>query len=482
MRRSAFGSIGAGADGDRYLDLVDRHFDGELSAAESRELGHVLAGNAECARDFARRALFHNQLRALLRLQDQENGPARRTAGGLHDRSAASWRGPAAAAAAFVLLGLGIAGFQSLDWSSATNDQPNPAAVAVDPRPVATLAAAFDAVWSDPNVALLLRQGDMPPGMLTLVSGRAEFLFADGATAIIEGPATFEPVAGDTLRVQAGSVRCRCPRPGTELRVETPSGTIVDLGTEFALSVEPDVRTRVAVIEGQVRVDGRESSQLMSAGEAVSIDRKGKSSRDAWFLADVATKVTLVPVDPSVVAGCPNALVDPSFELDAAAPLPNRPELAAGLGDFRLGAWRGSLGYVERVDSPVGAGEHAMRISALGSRYWPLMAQPVMTGDIAGRAVMASVRACPSHDDPLSGQQSAILKLVFLDERGRAFASAERYFLRAGSPPGEFVDARIAVLAPPGTVGVQYQFLLNARGLPGGSVIMDDAVLRIGPP
>lgn len=91
-------------------------------------------------------------------------------------------------------------------------------------------------------------------------------------------------------RILHRSRRCRCPEPGTELRVETPSGTIVDLGTEFAVTVEPDVRTRVAVIEGQVRVDGREASRLMSAGDAVSIDREGRSSDDIGFLKDVATR------------------------------------------------------------------------------------------------------------------------------------------------------------------------------------------------
>jgi hypothetical protein len=181
---------------------------------------------------------------------------------------------------------------------------------------------------------------------------------------VIEGPATFEPVSRDTLRVAAGSVRCRCPEPGTELRVETPSGTIVDLGTEFAVTVEPDVRTRVAVIEGQVRVDGREASRLMSAGDAVSIDREGRSSEDIGFLKDVATRVTLTPVEPSVFAGCRNVLVDPSFEMETASHESGRHEPST-LGDFHLGRWRGSLGYVEQVAAPAASESRAVQISAL---------------------------------------------------------------------------------------------------------------------
>jgi len=63
----------------------------------------------------------------------------------------------------------------------------------------------------------------------------------------------------------------------------------------------------------------------------------------------------------------------------------------------------------------------------------------------------------------------------------RQFASAERYFLRAGTGTRGFVEADIAALAPARTVAVQCQVLLNACGIPTGSLIVDDAVLKIGP-
>jgi hypothetical protein len=345
---------------------------------------------------------------------------------------------------------------------------------------VAVLAASFDAVWSDPNIAFELRQGDIFPRVLTLVSGRVEFVFASGATAVIEGPATFEPLSHNTLRVTAGSVRCRCPRPGTELRVETPSGTIVDLGTEFAVRVEPDIHTQVAVIEGEVRIDGRGASRLMSAGEAVSIDRAGNTSQDIGFLKDIADQVTITTVDPRIFANCRNSLVDPSFEKENdehSSVGPNDPRM----GTFHLGPWRGSLGHVDWISAPVASGRNAMRISARGTRFWPLVAQALTTGDIGGRPVMAAVKACQSQDDLLAGHQCAILKLIFVDAQGRQFASAERYFLRAGTGTRGFVEADIAALAPARTVAVQCQVLLNACGIPTGSLIVDDAVLKIGP-
>lgn len=487
MSTSLFGRVVPEQDRERYLDLAERHFDGRLTAEESQELGALVAASADRAREFSRRAMFHDQIRALLRYEQETRGQDSASVAALPyeavvgNARGASSRWLAAATAAVASLSLAIVGLWGVVRPPNTEDEPVLAARIDRLPPVATLAAAFDAVWSDPNVAFVLRQGDMPAGMLTLVSGRVEFLFAAGATAVIEGPATFEPVSRDTLRVAAGSVRCRCPELGTELRVETPSGTIVDLGTEFAVTVEPDIRTRVAVIEGQVRVDGRESSRLMSAGDAVSIDRKGRSSDDIGFLKDVATRVTLTPVEPSVFAGCRNVLVDPSFEMETAGHESGRHEPST-LGDFHLGRWRGSLGHVEQVAAPVASGSRGVQISARGSRFWPLIAQPVATGDIAGQPVMAAVRVAQKQDDPLTGNQCAIVKLVFVDAAGRAFAQAERYFLRAGSRVGEFVEGEIAALAPVGTATVQCQILLNACGVATGSVVADDATLLVGRP
>jgi hypothetical protein len=494
MSLSLFGRVGPEQDRDRYLDLVERHFDGRLTAEESRDLGRLLAANADCAREFARRAMFHDQIRALLRYEQEARGQDDPSISALLPEAiagrarAVSSRWLPLAATAVAALSVAIVGLWGVvrsllvEGETAVVVAESVEAVSQPAErlpPVAKLAAAFDAVWSDPNIAYVLRQGDMPAGMLTLVSGRVEFLFAAGATAVIEGPATFEPVSRDTLRVAAGSVRCRCPQPGTELRVETPSGTIVDLGTEFAVTVEPDVRTRVAVIEGQVRVDGKEASRLMSAGDAVSIDREGRSSDDIGFLKDVATRVTLAAVDPRVFTDSRNVLADPSFEAETTGHQSGGREPST-LGDFRLGRWRGSLGHVEPVTAPVASGSQAVRIAACGSRFWPLVGQPAETGDIAGQPVMASVKVCQQQDDPLRGNQCAIVKLVFADAAGRAFAQAERYFLRSGSKAGEFVEAGIAVLAPAGTATVQYQVLLNACGMPTGSIVVDDAALLIG--
>ena len=459
----------AGDPDRRYHDLVSRHFDGLLSSSESTELGGLIASAPVRARDFARRSMFHQHLRAVLRL-DREYGPS-------SPRPSKSrwlpWWGPRAAG---VMLAVAIGASALLAGVATGRRAPvaeNLAAASVEPY--AVMAAACDAVWSDPNVELMLRHGSLPPGRITLVSGKAEFLFASGGTAVIEGPATFEPLAADALRMIRGDVRCRCPRAGTELRVETPTSTIVDLGTEFAVSVEPDRRTRMAVIEGKVRLDVADASHLVSAGRAMSIDAQGTASEDNGFLKDVAERAVLVPFDEEIFAAGENVLLAPSFESISPG------EMADESGDFVLGPWRGTNGHVAQVTAPTSSGMSAVRLRSAGSRFWPLVAQDVAVGDIAGRQVFAAVRVAQVAEDPLGGQQNAILKLEFVDATGHRFASAERHFLRAGGPAGEFVEGRVAAVAPAGVGAIRCQVLLNAFGERSGSIVLDDVAVVLAP-
>jgi hypothetical protein len=350
-------------------------------------------------------------------------------------------------------------------------------------KPFASLNAAFDPVWSDPNIDLVMRRGLLPAGPVKLVSGEIEMLFASGGTVVIAGPAVFEPIANDALRLTSGSVRCRCPRPGTELRVETSTGTVIDLGTEFAVSVADDARMRVAVIEGQVQLDLATSSTLMREGEAVSVDPSGRSVDDSGFLEELARQTTLARFDPAAVSSGINLLADPSFEStpDAGQLQGGETQEAAGrvLGEFRLGPWLGSRGYAESVTQPIVTGLRAVQISANSNPFWPIVLQDVATGDIAGRAVMAEVRVAQTASAPLTDRQCAIVKIVFVDRDGREFAKAERHFLREGSPVDHFVKAGIAAIAPAGTAAVRCQVLLNACGLPTGSIVADDAAMVV---
>jgi hypothetical protein len=379
----------------------------------------------------------------------------------------------AAAAAAILVVATGATILLWQPFLGGREAPPVAHAPAENPPPFAVMSAAFLPVWADANVGLMLQRGSLPTGPVELLSGRVELLFSSGGTAIIEGPASVEPVAHDALRLTKGYVRCRCPKQGTELRVETPSSAITDLGTEFAVAVDARARTRIGVIEGKVRVDVAETSRLVTAGDALSIEADGKSTEDIGFWEDFSSKAVLLPFDETAFASGSNILQEASFDA-----LPDATSSGSS-GSFQLGPWFGSPGYVEVVRHPTASPPHAVRIHSRQTPFWPLVQQRVETGDVAGKTIMASIRVMPAPQDPLITPQRAIVKLWFVDTEGRDFASAERHFLYGKGDLNRFVEGTLAAEAPRGTVAVKFQALLNAASLPTGSIIVDDAKVVI---
>jgi hypothetical protein len=468
----------------RVHDLIDRYFDCDLSGDDRASLERILLSSAPSRELFWTKAETH----ALLRKWGRAHWGRMAAANGSCDIPArprplpmrSGWvrldgvagKGFAAAAALIVVI-VGATMLRGRLFPAGRPAIAETSSPAAKTPAFAVLTAAFQPVWADANVGPLLQRGALPTGPFELLSGRVELLFGSGGTAIIEGPASVELIARDALRLTKGYVRCRCAEPGAELRIETPSSAITDLGTEFAVSVDAVARTRVGVIEGKVRVDVAETSRLVTAGGALSIDADGTSSEDIGFWQDFSTKATFVPFDEAAFAAGSNILEAPAFDglSDTTA--------SSSSKAVQLGPWLGTSGHVEIVGQPTTSPPHAVKIHAKGSPSWPLVWQKIDTGDVAGKMIMASIRVRPAPEDPLVEPQRAIVKLYFLDAEGREFASAQRHFLHQRGTLDHFVEGTLAAEAPPGTVAIMFQTLLNAAGLPTGSIIVDDAKVVI---
>jgi hypothetical protein len=478
----------------RVDELINRYFDCDLAGDDRASLERTLLSSEAARTLFWQTAETHGLLRKWGRVHwgkvaaasDFWALPRGRRPSGLWGSRAGVAAALAMAAASVVVI---IGGIAWTNWTRSAGPAADIPALAADaegtpatPRlpAFAVLSAAFEPVWADVNDGLMLRRGSLPSGPLELLKGRVELRFASGGTAVIEGPAVFEPIAGDAVRLSTGCIRCRCPEPGTELRVETPEGTITDLGTEFAVSVEAGVRTRVGVVEGKVRVDASDEKRLVTAGQALSIAPTGQASDDLAFWHDHAETAIVIPFDDAAFAAGENVLRAASFEPlpDADAMLDGPPTLP-GERNFAFGPWRGTFGYVDLVSNAAATGTQAARIHAKGSPFWPLVWQHLDTGDIGGKTMLASVRVAQSIDDPLADPQQALVKFEFFDASGRLFTSAERQVLNHSCPLGEFVEGRLAAKAPAGTVAVRFQVLLSAAGLQTGSIVVDDAKLVI---
>ena len=157
-------------------------------------------------------------------------------------------------------------------------DQPTPIAEAPSAqRVVATLTAERDARW-DRRPGRDLYAGER----FTLTQGFAEITTQRGAVAILEGPSSIELVDHDnSIRLHDGRLIGICESDSSKgFVVKTANADVVDLGTEFGVSIDPQGMMLAQVFEGSVALsptargtDSRPTTLI--AGEASRVDRDG---------------------------------------------------------------------------------------------------------------------------------------------------------------------------------------------------------------
>ena len=147
---------------------------------------------------------------------------------------------------------------------------------------VAVLTTAVGVQWSQPAdngkaPADLSLTGPSPavgavlrPGRLQLDSGLVQLEFYSGVTVVLEGPADFEIVSSMKAICRSGRLRAHVPRQAEGFQIETPSATLVDLGTEFGVRVDPTGQAEVHVFAGKVQVYPESGNRVTKQQQDVS--------------------------------------------------------------------------------------------------------------------------------------------------------------------------------------------------------------------
>ena len=101
---------------------------------------------------------------------------------------------------------------------------------------IAWLVNAQDCLWGGHDQ----QPGrDMSPGkLLHLERGLAEIEFDQGTRVILQGPAGLEFISASSVKLNFGTLTARVPPQARGFSVLTSGGKVVDLGTEFGLSVD----------------------------------------------------------------------------------------------------------------------------------------------------------------------------------------------------------------------------------------------------
>jgi hypothetical protein len=218
---------------------------------------------------------------------------------------------------------------------------------------VATIRDTADVKWS-PTVAPMADDLSVQQGApLAIETGIVELELKRGATLRIEGPARWSIIDENHAMLESGKALARVPAQAVGFTLDTPSATVVDLGTEFGVDVDASGRTDVQVLEGAVNVD-----YSSSAGESKSPRRSVRmtagSAKRFSAQSTNANRVTATEIAPWL-----DQSVSLQKSLDEFQNLPAETKFAAAvLADRPLGYWRFSDTDSHRASDASGHGNH----------------------------------------------------------------------------------------------------------------------------
>jgi FecR protein len=148
---------------------------------------------------------------------------------------------------------------------------------------VAWLVNAQNCQWAENQAGMPGR--DMHAGKsLQLIRGLAEIEFERGTRLILQGPAGLELISGNEARLIHGALTARVPERARGFTIYSPRGKVVDLGTEFGLSVDDRGNTAVRVFEGKVVASPKNEDVATAPSLTLHEDQAARIEVDAVAL------------------------------------------------------------------------------------------------------------------------------------------------------------------------------------------------------
>jgi hypothetical protein len=244
---------------DDFADLVDRYCSGVIDDDGFHKLEAILLSDEAARRYFVAYFHHHTQIHFAIRAKratslviDQLGCTGGESTGarpfrGRFTRFRRWWLAGLAAS----ILGIGAGAGVLLRTLSSGSPRLEPGGRAKSSSAnVAWLVNAQNCRWAGTEGG---PGRDMRAGKtLSLERGFAEIEFDQGARVILQGPARLELLSGSRVRVDHGTLTARVPPGAWGFTVISPDGRVVDLGTEFGLTVDPAGATTVRVFAGEV--------------------------------------------------------------------------------------------------------------------------------------------------------------------------------------------------------------------------------------
>ncbi len=175
---------------------------------------------------------------------------------------------------------------------------PTTAPLADAERAVARITGTHNCVWRNSSSGIAYGSQLSAGQRIELEEGLAEITFADGATVLLEGPATFDVAASDKVALRIGRLAAVVPERARGFRVHTQTLDVFDVGAEFGLVAQESGASEVHVFNGPVKADvldadGRALRRLeLNSAEAARINPLSTTvlefpANDAMFVRNI---------------------------------------------------------------------------------------------------------------------------------------------------------------------------------------------------
>ena len=243
---------------DDCRSLITAYVDGQISDDAFAELERILAHDPEAMQEYLDYIDIHVGLvgwaKSKRNLVDQQSPffVSPRSTLGQFTQSRRKYGLVLAATASILLLAVGLRFWFANDGRNRQADlqkyvgSPPPQKVEV-----ATLIRARGCNWAD-GVESVVEGERLTTGSLHLEEGDALLKFDGGAELILVGPANIELLSLAKAKLVSGMGTVRAPDVAIGFQLITPSTVVVDLGTEFGVSVNSTGATEVHVFDGEV--------------------------------------------------------------------------------------------------------------------------------------------------------------------------------------------------------------------------------------
>jgi hypothetical protein len=276
---------------------------------------------------------------------------------------------------------------------------------------------------------------------IQLEEGLLEIVFASGTRAVLEAPTTFDIHGGNSGFLRTGRLAATVPPRAHGFRIDTPVASVVDLGTDFGVSVAADGTSEAHVFDGEIEVAARAmpaqripTKERFRVGEATRIRPAGKRKAPRVERIAASTDEFVRRLPPALSTRRPQGPA-------AGARFVQTVNRRDGITHSRV-----PVGSFDGETNPLKADPAGLRSGA------PLFSDRVYVIDDISPELVGADYVRTFLEDKKDAEQDYAYEVTFASDRDKVFLMVlvDDRFGRRGARQQDTVDAIVSKFAKPG--------------------------------